>query len=215
MTDKIVQQNQGDNPEHDVSHVIMMPNIEENVPLPKNSKDATPEMSMEEEITVRAETIKVISDLKGEPIEPSYKDQKDAVDLAKQMMTNPLLKPEFGTYTNETMAFLAGLVGQTQCMLVQDLADFKLYVVNNLVKIIESTDNPKEKTTALRALGEVDGVDAFKKKTEVTHKLESMEEVEKELLSMLNDFKKQGLLKEPAQTIEAEVVEEKTDGVSS
>jgi hypothetical protein len=215
MTDKIVQQNQGDNPEHDVSHVIMMPNIEENVPLPKNSKDATPEMSMEEEITVRAETIKVISDLKGEPIEPSYKDQKDAVDLAKQMMTNPLLKPEFGTYTNETMAFLAGLVGQTQCMLVQDLADFKLYVVNNLVKIIESTDNPKEKTTALRALGEVDGVDAFKKKTEVTHKLESMEEVEKELLSMLNDFKKQGLLKEPPQTIEAEVVEEKTDGVSS
>jgi len=215
MTDKIVQQNQGGNPEHDVSHVIMMPNIEENVPLPKNSKDATPEMSMEEEITVRAETIKVISDLKGEPIEPSYKDQKDAVDLAKQMMTNPLLKPEFGTYTNETMAFLAGLVGQTQCMLVQDLADFKLYVVNNLVKIIESTDNPKEKTTALRALGEVDGVDAFKKKTEVTHKLESMEEVEKELLSMLNDFKKQGLLKEPPQTIEAEVVEEKTDGVSS
>jgi len=215
MTDKIVQQNQGDNPEHDVSHVIMMPNIEENVPLPKNSKDATPEMSMEEEITVRAETIKVISDLKGEPIEPSYKDQKDAVDLAKQMMTNPLLKPEFGTYTNETMAFLAGLVGQTQCMLVQDLADFKLYVVNNLVKIIESTDNPKEKTTALRALGEVDGVDAFKKKTEVTHKLESMEEVEKELLSMLNDFKAKGLLKEPAQTIEAEVVEEKTDGVSS
>ena len=215
MTDKIVQQNQGDNPEHDVSHVIMMPNIEENVPLPKNSKDATPEMSMEEEITVRAETIKVISDLKGEPIEPSYKDQKDAVDLAKQMMTNPLLKPEFGTYTNETMAFLAGLVGQTQCMLVQDLADFKLYVVNNLVKIIESTDNPKEKTTALRALGEVDGVDAFKKKTEVTHKLESMEEVEKELLSMLNDFKAKGLLKEPPQTIEAEVVEEKTDGVSS
>ena len=192
----------------DVNHVIMMPNIDEGVPLPKNSKEAMPELSLEKEIGIRAETIKTIADLKGEPIEPSYKDQKDAVDLAKEMMTNPLLKPEFGTYTNETMAFLAGLVGQTQCMLVQDLADFKLYVVNNLVKIIESTDNPKEKTTALRALGEVDGVDAFKKKTEVTHKMETMEEVEKELLTMLNEFKAKGLLKEPAQTIDAEVIEE-------
>jgi hypothetical protein len=211
MTDKNVQQNQDNSPEHDVSHVIMMPPIEESVPIPKNSKEAMPEMSMEEEITVRAETIKVMADLKGEPIEPSYKDQKDAVDLAKEMMTNPLLKPEFGTYTNETMAFLAGLVGQTQCMLVKDLADFKLYVINNLVKVIESTDNPKEKTTALRALGEVDGVDVFKKKTEVTHKVETMEEVEKELLSMLNDFKKQGLLKGPAQTIDAEVIETKDE----
>jgi hypothetical protein len=211
MTDKNVQQNQGNSPEHDVSHVIMMPPIEENVAIPKNSKEAMPELSMEEEINVRAETIKTIADLKGEPIEPSYKDQKDAVDLAKEMMTNPLLKPEFGTYTNETMAFLAGLVGQTQCMLVKDLADFKLYVINNLVKVIESTDNPKEKTTALRALGEVDGVDVFKKKTEVTHKLETMEEVEKELLSMLNEFKAKGLMKPPAETIDAEVIEVKDE----
>jgi hypothetical protein len=211
MTDKNVQQNQDNSPEHDVSHVIMMPPIEESVPIPKNSKEAMPEMSMEEEINVRAETIKTIADLKGEPIEPSYKDQKDAVDLAKEMMTNPLLKPEFGTYTNETMAFLAGLVGQTQCMLVKDLADFKLYVINNLVKVIESTDNPKEKTTALRALGEVDGVDVFKKKTEVTHKLETMEEVEKELLSMLNEFKAKGLMKPPAETIDAEVIEVKDE----
>jgi hypothetical protein len=211
MTDKNVQQNQGNSPEHDVSHVIMMPPIEESVPIPKNSKEAMPEMSMEEEINVRAETIKTIADLKGEPIEPSYKDQKDAVDLAKEMMTNPLLKPEFGTYTNETMAFLAGLVGQTQCMLVKDLADFKLYVINNLVKVIESTDNPKEKTTALRALGEVDGVDVFKKKTEVTHKVETMEEVEKELLSMLNEFKAKGLMKPPAETIDAEVIEVKDE----
>ena len=201
------------------NHVVMMPPIEENIPLPKNAKDAMPQLGIEEEIVVRAETIKTLSDLKGEPIEPSYKDKKDAVDLAKEMMENPLLKPEFGTYSNETMAYLAGLVGQTQCMLVKDLADFKLYVVNNLVKVIESTDNPKEKTTALRALGEIDGVDAFKKKTEVTHKMESMEEVEKELLTMLNDFKAKGLLKEPAQTIDAEVVEEETveesDGNSS
>ena len=39
MNDLNVQQNQGDIPEDDVSHVIMMPNIEEDIPLPKNPKD--------------------------------------------------------------------------------------------------------------------------------------------------------------------------------
>jgi hypothetical protein len=39
---------------------------------------------------------------------------------------------------------------------------------------------------ALRALGEVDGVDAFKKRTETTIKHQSIEEVENELLEMLS-----------------------------
>ena len=212
MNDLNVQQNQGDNPEHDVSHVIMMPNIEEDIPLPKNPKDAMPELGMEEELQVRVETVKTIADLKGEPIpEANPKEQQKAVDFVKRVMTDPNFKPEYGNYSDPTMAFCAGMVAQTQVLLAKELADYKLYVVNNLIKVIELTKNPKEKTTALRALGEVDGVDAFKKKTEVTHKMESMEEVEKELLSMLNDFKQKGLLKEPAQTIDAEVVEDKTD----
>ena len=212
MNDLNVQQNQGDNPEHDVSHVIMMPNIDEDVPLPKNPKDAMPELGMEEELQVRVETVKTIADLKGEPIpEANPKEQQKAVDFVKRVMTDPNFKPEYGNYSDPTMAFCAGMVAQTQVLLAKELADYKLYVVNNLIKVIESTKNPKEKTTALRALGEVDGVDAFKKKTEVTHKMESMEEVEKELLTMLNDFKQKGLLKEPAQTIDAEVVEDKTD----
>jgi hypothetical protein len=220
MNDLNVQQNQGDNPEHDVSHVIMMPNIEEDVPLPKNAKDAMPELGMEEELQVRVETVKTIADLKGEPIpDASPKEQQQAVDFVKKVMTDPNFKPEYGNYTDPTMAFCAGMVAQTQVLLAKELADYKLYVVNNLIKVIESTTNPKEKTTALRALGEVDGVDAFKKKTEVTHKVESMEEVEKELLTMLNDFKQKGLMKEPAQTIDAEVIEDKveenTDGTDS
>jgi hypothetical protein len=220
MNDLNSQQNQGDNPEHDVSHVIMMPNIEEDVPLPKNAKDAMPEMGMEEELQVRVETVKTIADLKGEPIpDASPKEQQQAVDFVKKVMTDPNFKPEYGNYTDPTMAFCAGMVAQTQVLLAKELADYKLYVVNNLIKVIESTTNPKEKTTALRALGEVDGVDAFKKKTEVTHKVESMEEVEKELLTMLNDFKQKGLMKEPAQTIDAEVIEDKveenTDGADS
>ena len=212
MNDLNVQQNQGDNPEHDVSHVIMMPNIEEDIPLPKNPKDAMPELGMEEELQVRVETVKTIADLKGEPIpEANPKEQQKAVDFVKRVMTDPNFKPEYGNYSDPTMAFCAGMVAQTQVLLAKELADYKLYVVNNLIKVIESTENPKEKTTALRALGEVDGVDAFKKKTEVTHRMESMEEVEKELLTMLNDFKQKGLLKEPAQTIDAEVIEDKKD----
>ena len=212
MNDLNVQQNQGDNPEHDVSHVIMMPNIEEDIPLPKNPKDAMPELGMEEELQVRVETVKTIADLKGEPIpEANPKEQQKAVDFVKRVMTDPNFKPEYGNYSDPTMAFCAGMVAQTQVLLAKELADYKLYVVNNLIKVIESTKNPKEKTTAVRALGEVDGVDAYKKKTEVTHKMESMEEVEKELLTMLNDFKQKGLLKEPAQTIDAEVIEDKTD----
>jgi hypothetical protein len=220
MNDLNSQQNQGDNPDHDVSHVIMMPNIEEDVPLPKNAKDAMPELGMEEELQVRVETVKTIADLKGEPIpDASPKEQQQAVDFVKRVMTDPNFKPEYGNYSDPTMAFCAGMVAQTQVLLAKELADYKLYVVNNLIKVIESTTNPKEKTTALRALGEVDGVDAFKKKTEVTHKMETMEEVEKELLTMLNDFKQKGLMKEPAQTIDAEVIEDKveenTDGTDS
>ena len=212
MNDLNVQQNQSDNSDHDVSHVIMMPNIEENVPIPKTAKEAMPDLSMEDELKVRVETIKTVADLKGEPIpEANPSEQQKAVDFVKRVMTDPNFKPEYGTYTDPTMAYCAGMVAQTQVLLAKELADYKLYVVNNLIKVIESTTNPKEKTTALRALGEVDGVDAFKKKTEVTHKVESMEEVEKELLSMLNEFKAKGLIKGPPQTIDAEIVKDDND----
>ena len=151
MNNLNVQQNQGDNPEHDVSHVIMMPNIDENVPLPKNPKDAMPEMGMEKELQVRVETIKTIADLKGEPIpDANPKEQQKAVDFVKRVMTDPNFKPEYGNYPDPTMAFCAGMVAQTQVLLAKELADYKLYVVNNLIKVIESTENPKEKTNPER-----------------------------------------------------------------
>jgi hypothetical protein len=198
---QIHQEDDGFNP------VIMMPDIDEDVPLPKSAKEAMPDLSVADELSMRANTIKLLSDLKGENIEPTKENVEEARKLAQEMMTNPDLRPEFGTYPNETLAFLAGLVAQSNHMIVKDLADFKLYVVNNLVRVVEGTDNAKEKIMALRAIGEVDGVDAFKKKTEITHKMESMEEVEKELLSMLNEFKAKGLIKKP-QTIDAEVVDD-------
>jgi hypothetical protein len=193
------------------SHVIIVPHIEDDVPLPKDSKDAMPDMSVNEELNMRAKTIKEIADIKGENIEPGYSDVEDAEELAKEMMQNPDLKPEFGIYPNETMAVLAGMVAQTNCMLTKQLADYKLYVLNNLVKVVESTENAKEKIAALRSIGEIDGVDAFKKKTEITHKHETMEEVETELLAMLSELKQKALIKAKSEIIDAEIIE---DGAS-
>ena len=187
------------------SHVIIVPYIEDDVPIPKDSKDALPKMSVNEELNVRAKTIKEISDIKQENIEPSYSDVEDAEELAKEMMQNPDLKPEFDVYPNAMMAYLAGMVAQTNCMLTKQLADYKLYVLNNLVQIVhDSESSQKEKIAALRSIGEIDGVDAFKKKTEITHKHETMEEVETELLKMLAELKQKALLKPKSETIDAE-----------
>ena len=207
MNDQKDQENQEHSNVYDFQPVVLMPHIEENVPIPNNSHQALPSLTPEEELNIRATTIKEISDIMGEPIDPSPENKKQAEDLARDMIENPGKKQEYGIYPNETISYLAGMVGSMNHMIVKDLADLKLYVVNNLVRIVETTDNPKEKTTALRAIGEVDGVDAFKKKTEVTHKIESMEEVEKELLSMLAELKQKGLIKPPAQTIDVEYVE--------
>lgn len=209
MTEQVVQQNQQDNPNNTV---VIVPFIEENVPLPKNSHEAMPKMNNEEEVMVRATTIKELSDLTGEQIAPDAKHRFEAEEIARDMVTNPKKNQEFATYANETMAYLGGLVGTYNHMIVSDLADLKLYVVNKLVEIVNDEEsNIKEQITALRSIGEVDGVDAFKKKTEVVHKMETMEEVEKELLAMLSELKQKALIKGAAQTIDAEIVEDDRD----
>jgi hypothetical protein len=84
------------------------------------------------------------------------------------------------------MAYLAGMVTQTNCMLVDELSDLKLYVINKLIYEIEHSQDAKSRITALSKLGEVDGVDAFKKRSEVTMQIKPMEEVEKELKNILD-----------------------------
>ena len=78
-------------------------------------------------------------------------------------------------------------------MVVRDLADLKLYVVNRLLQESEHPDG-KIRMQAIKALGEVDGVDAFKRRTEVTHKAQSVEEVENELAETLAKLKKLALV---------------------
>lgn len=195
-------------PQDSPSDVVIIPHIEENVPLPRNSHEALPSMTTEKEIMVRASTVKELSDLTGEEIVPDAKHRLDAEEIARDIVTNPKKKQEFANYANETLAFLGGLVGTYNHMLVNDLADLKLYVVNKLVEVVEKSDNLKERTAALRAIGEVDGVDAFKKRIETTAKVESIDEVEKELIKLLNEFKSQGMIKADPQTIDAELIEE-------
>ena len=171
------------------NEVIIMPPIEERVPVPKNAKEALPNMSPQEELTMRSNTIKLVSDLVEESIEPTTEDVEHAEELAREMMINPELKPEFGNYPNETIAYLAGLVAQTSHMVAKDLADIKLSVLNGLLQEASLAKTSRERISAWSKVGEVDGVDAFKKKTEITHITKSGDELEKELLETINSLK--------------------------
>jgi hypothetical protein len=165
---------------------------------------------------VRAHTIKEITDITGEEIAPDANHKQKATQMATEMVTNPEKRQEFAIQPSPTIAVLGGIVGSMNHMIVKDLADLKLYVVNRLVEIAQSEQsNYKEQITALRSIGEVDGVDAFKKKTEITAKEQSIDEVERELLKLLTEFKVNGTLKpKPApQTIDAELVEETAEEV--
>jgi len=164
-----------------------IPEIESNIPLPKNATEAFPELTPQEELNMRANVVALMSELSGQPISPNKGNVDDAKKLAVQMASDPKFRPEFNQYPNETLAMLAGMVAQMNVSIVDELSDLKTYVVNNLVHSVEAAKDVKTKVAALRVLGEVDGVDAFKKRSEVTVKIQSMEEVEAELLTLLDD----------------------------
>ena len=182
----------------------IMPHREENIPLPKNAADAFPELSPSEELTMRANVVKLMSDLTGKPLIPTQDNADQAKELAREMISNPAHRPDFAQYPNETLAMLAGMVAQMNVSIVNELADFKLYVVNKLVMEIENAKDSKARITAISKLGEVDGVDAFKKRSEVTHKIMSIEEVEKELLDTLTKLEDKAIDVEAREIVRAE-----------
>jgi len=186
-------------------HPVIIPHIEDNIELPKNAREALPDMSPEEELSMRSNTVKLISDLAGETIEPSQDNMEQAEEVAKQMMVNPELKPDFGTYPNETIAYLAGMVAQTSHMVAKDLADIKLTVLNGLLQEATLAKSSRERIAAYKAVGEIDGVDAFKRKTEVTHITKSGDELEKELLATINELK--GKVIHTKEVVEVEDIE--------
>lgn len=154
------------------------PEIESGVPI----EDALPEMTEEEEILVRANTAKLLADLTNTAIEPDPQHRQTALEIFKKQSKQNL---PLSAYPNETIAYLAGMVSLYDGMVVRELADLKLYVVNRLLEETTSKD-AKTRVAALRLLGEVDGVDAFKKRTEITIQQKSTEEIESELMDRLN-----------------------------
>jgi hypothetical protein len=186
----------------------IMPYIEENIPLPKNASDAFPDLSPSEELTMRANVVKLMSDLTGNPLAPTQENADQARELAREMITDPKHRPDFSKYPNETLAMLAGMVAQMNVSIVEELSDLKMYVVNRLVMEIEQAKDPKTRVVALGKLGEIDGVDAFKKRSEVTHKILSIEEVEKELLETLTKLEDKAIDVEAREVVRNELQSE-------
>jgi len=170
--------------------VVMYPNIEDNIPIPKNVREALPDLSNQEELEMMANTIKLIADLNGEDINPTIEDIDEAKTIAKQMIEHPETKIQLRKYKNNTLASLAGMVAELDSSVVDDLKDLKTFVINGLIKEATMSDKSKERITALRAIGEVDGVDAFKKHTEVVHKNMSMDDIEGRLKTLVNKLQK-------------------------
>ena len=179
---------------------MLFPEIEQDVPLPASATEAMPTLTPAQELEMRERTIKLISDLSGVPVVPDENDAKTAVELAKQMVEDPQMRPEYGNYPNETLAYLAGLVAQSNFQIVDELSDLKMYVVNKLIYEVEHSKDPKSRIAALTKLGEVDGVDAFKKRTEMTIQVKPIEEVEKELIEALSVLETRFLEVKPAET---------------
>jgi hypothetical protein len=183
--------------------VSVMPAIDTHVEMPKNKNEAIPAMTTQQEVDVRSHTIKILSDIQGDGLEPTTEEIEEAEGLAKEMMTNPELKIEYGNYPNETIAYLAGLVAQTSHMVAKDLADIKLSVLNGLLQEAATAPSPRERISAWSKIGEIDGVDAFKKKTEIIHINKTGKELEEELLRTIQELK--------GKVIEGEVIDEDED----
>ncbi len=182
--------------------VVIYPHIEENIPIPKNVREALPDLSNQEEIEMLANTVKLISDLTGQQIEATQEDIDEAKTVIKTMIKEPQTKLQIKKYKNGTLASLAGMVAELDAQVVDDLKDLKTFVINGLIKEATMSDKSKERITALRAIGEVDGVDAFKKHTEVVHKNMSMDDIEDRLKTLVTKLQKR--LEE--KNVEGEIV---------
>lgn len=203
MSDQNTQENQ----ELTTENVVMYPIIDDNVPIPKNARDALPDLTNEEELEMMANTIKLISDLTGEQIQATQEDIDEAKTVAETIVKHPETKINYKKYKSPVLASLAGMIAEIDASVVDNLKDLKTVVVNGLLKEAMTAEKSKERITALRAIGEVDGVDAFKKHTEVVHKNMSMDEIEEKLQSLVNKLQKRLDIKD-SQVIDAEIIKE-------
>ena len=77
---------------------VLIPSIEENIPLPKNAQEAFPDLTPTEELNMRASVVALMSDLTGQPISPTQENVTEAKALAKEIDANdgniPVLEGE-------------------------------------------------------------------------------------------------------------------------
>ena len=187
--------------------VVLVPPIEQNQPIPPHARDALPPLTNEQEIEMVGNTIKLISDLTGQPIEATQDDIDEAKTVMETIIKEPQTKIQLKKYKNSTLASLAGMVESLNADIVDDLKDLKKFVINGLIKEATMSDKSKERITALRAIGEVDGVDAFKKHTEVVHKSMSMDDIEGRLQILVGKLQKRLEEKQP-DVVDAEIVKD-------
>lgn len=178
----------------------ILPDIEEGFPLPKNAAEALPPLTAHEELAMHARTIKLLADINHEPLAIKQENINEAGELGRQMMLDPKQKIDFAKYPNETIAYLAGAVQSMNYQLVDELTELKNYVINKLVIEIEEAKDPRIRVQALTKLGEIDGVDAFKRRSEITHVIKPIEEVEKELMQVLEGIEYRVVGEENAAT---------------
>jgi hypothetical protein len=201
-----MQKNQ-QNQTYNGKEVVIIPHLEENISLPRNARAALPELSNEEELEMMVNTIKLMSDLTGQPIEATQEDIDEAKTVIKTIIKEPETKLQLKKYKNSVLASLAGMVAELDAQVVDDLKDLKTFVVNGLIKEAATAEKSKERITALRAIGEVDGVDAFKKTTEVIHKNMSLDDIEERLRTLVTRIEKRIQEKEH-NVIDAEIVKD-------
>ena len=75
-----------------------IPDVDSDIPLPSSATEAMPELSPREELEMRARTVKMISDLRGVPIEVSEAEKGKAIEAAQKMLSNPAVSPQLATY---------------------------------------------------------------------------------------------------------------------
>ena len=178
----------------------LVPDIEEGIPLPKSAAEALPELSPREEIDGIAGTITQLAELTDTPLAFDKADVEEAKKVAKEIVQNPKVRPNFNLMRDSTKAVLAGMLAQYDFELVDDLVRLKNFLVNRVLEEVNNAPDSKTRIQALRMLGEIDGVDAFKKRTETTHIIKPIEEVEKELMSVLEGIEYRVLDDNPVDT---------------
>jgi hypothetical protein len=167
------------------------PPLESDIDVPSEYlKACLPKLTPQEELLVRANTAKLLADIDDAELEPTEANIQQARAALEPILHNQQPRVPLSAYPSETLAYLAGMVSQYDAQLVKDLADLKTFVINKLVEETLGKD-AKSRISALKALGDVEGVNVFRaSRVEVTVQEKSTEQIEAELLEKLNRLEK-------------------------